>query len=140
MGRRGVAAIRARHRHPDHPALRRNEPWHYRPLRLQALVQSELRRGRQSDGLVGHAPPLRHRPGTGRVDDRELPIGSHLGHHARLPSRDRGTTASRVHRRLALRRRLRGSMAAAIRVLGFLAETVSAGGFNRDPSPGRRSR
>ena len=55
--------------------------------------------------------PLRHRPGTGRVDDRELPIGSDLGHHAPLPSRDRGTTASRVHRRLALKRRRCASMA-----------------------------
>ena len=59
-------------------------------LRVQAVVQPDLRRGRQPDRLVGHAVPLRHRPGAGRADDRELPHRSDLGHHAPLPSRVAG--------------------------------------------------
>ena len=58
--------------------------------------------------------PLRHRPGAGRADDRELPHRPDLGHHAPLPGRRRGTAAGRVHRRLALKRRSCASMAAAI--------------------------
>ena len=46
--------------------------------------------------------PLRHRPGAGRADDRELPLRSDLGHHAPLPGLARGTATGRVRRRLAV--------------------------------------
>ena len=61
-----------------------------RPLRVQAVVQSDLPRRRQPDPLVGHPPPLRHRPGTGSADGRELPLRSGLGPHAPLPPRVAG--------------------------------------------------
>ena len=71
-------------------------------VRVQAVVQPDVPRGRQPDRLVGHAVPLRHRPGAGRADDRELPHRSDLGHHAPLPGLARGTATGRVRRRLAV--------------------------------------
>ena len=75
MGRRRVAAVRAGDRHPDPASVRSIGPWNDRALWLQAVVQPDFCRGGESGGLVGHTSPLRHRPGTGRPDDRELPIG-----------------------------------------------------------------
>ena len=55
VGRGRLAAVRAGDRHPDRPPLRQAEPGNDRPLRVQAVVQPDLRRGRQPDRLVGHA-------------------------------------------------------------------------------------
>ena len=75
------------------------------PYGFKPSFNQTFARGRQPDRLVGHALPLRHRPGAGRADDRELPHRSDLGHHAPLPGRGRGAATGRVHRRLAVKRR-----------------------------------
>ena len=84
--------------------LARARPGHDQAVRVQAVVQPDLRRARQPDRLVGDAVPLRHRPGSGRPGDRELPHRPDLGHHAPLPVRRRGAAAGGVHRRLAVSR------------------------------------
>ena len=55
-----------------------------RPYGFKCVVQPDVPRGRQPDRLVGDAVPLRHRPGAGGADDRELPHRPALGHHAPL--------------------------------------------------------
>ncbi len=72
-------------------------------LRLQAVVQPDVRGAGQPDGLVGDALPLRHRPGPGHPHDRELPHRPDLGHHAPLPLRRGGIAPRRLPGRLALR-------------------------------------
>ena len=79
-----------------------------RPYGFKPLVQPDVPRGRQPDRLVGDALPLRHRPGAGGADDRELPHRPDLGHHAPLPVRRRRPAAGRLHGRLAVARPGRG--------------------------------
>src|SRR5262245_35961390 len=83
---------------PGRPEARRPGP----AVRVQAVVQPDVPRGRQPDRLVGVAVPIRHRPGAGGADDRELPDRSGLGPHAPLPVFRRGVAAGRIHRRLAV--------------------------------------
>ena len=94
---------------PDRPPPGRPEAGRPGPaVRVQGVVQPDVPRGRQPDRLVGDAVPLRHRPGAGRADDRELPHRPDLGHHAPLPVLRRGAAAGRIHRRLAVARRPAG--------------------------------
>ena len=102
VGRGCLAAVRPGNRHPHRAPLRAAEPGDDRPLRVQAVVQPDVHGGRQPDRLVGDPVPLRHRPGAGRADDRELPLRPDLGHHAPLPGLARGTATGRVRRRLAV--------------------------------------
>src|SRR4029450_5395493 len=60
-------AVPPGNRHPDCPPVRQAEAGNDRPLWVQAVVQPDLRRGRQPDRLVGHPSPLWHRPGAGRA-------------------------------------------------------------------------
>ena len=94
VGRCCLAAVCAGDRHPDGSHIGAAGPRDDGALRLQAFVQPDLRRRGQPHGMVGDAVPLRHRPGPGGVDDRELPHWSHLEHHAPLPARDRGACAA----------------------------------------------
>ena len=83
LGRGRLAAVRARDRAADDPALRRAEARHARPVRLQGDLQPDLS-GRAERPRLGFALPLRDRPGAGRPDDRELPQRSALGPDAPL--------------------------------------------------------
>src|SRR5271165_1032877 len=86
MGRRRFIAFRARDRRSYDQKLRANEPRHEGSLWVQTLVQSNLRGRRQSHGMVGQPLSLRHRPGAGHFDDRKLPDGLALEHHASMPA------------------------------------------------------
>ena len=46
---------------------------HDRPYGFKPSFNRTFARGGQPDRLVGDALPLRHRPGAGGADDRELP-------------------------------------------------------------------
>ena len=108
---RRLAAVRPGDRRPDRPPPGRPEAGRPGPaVRIQAVVQPDLPRGRQPDRLVGDALLLRHRPGARGADDRELPQRPGLGHHAPLPLPCRRAAASRVHGRLAVARRARGTI------------------------------
>ena len=99
---RGLAALRAGDRHPDDAPFRPAGPGDDGQVRVQALVQSIVRGGRQPDRLVGHAVPLRHRSRAGGADDRELPHGPDLGHHAPVRAGVDRLAPRRLYWRLAL--------------------------------------
>ena len=82
VGRRRLAPLRAGDRDPDGAPFCPDGPWNDGQVRLQALVQPIVPGGRQPDRLVGHAAPLRDRSRARGTDDRELPHGPALGHHA----------------------------------------------------------
>ena len=73
-----------------------------RPYGFRQLVQPDVPGGRQPDRLVGHALPVRHRPGAGGPDDRKLPHRPDMGPHAALSARGGRIAAGRLHGRLAV--------------------------------------
>ena len=102
----------------------RAEPGDDRALRFQAVVQRELCSGRQSDRVVGHAAPFWYRPGTGGVDDRELSLGTDLGHHAPVLVRRRGAAPRGIHGGLAVKDR-RAAAASELRTAVVSGARVS---------------
>ena len=88
VGRGRLPAVRPGDRHPDRPQPGRHESGRPGPaVRVPVFVQPDVSRGRQPDWLVGDAVPVRHRPGAGGADDRELPHRPDMGPHAPLPAR-----------------------------------------------------
>ena len=71
-------------------------------IRIQAILQPVVLRSGESDRMVGHALSLRHRSGSGRPDDRELPNRAALEHHASLSHRRHGTSSRGIHGGLAI--------------------------------------
>ena len=93
-----LAPVRAGDRDPDHSRHDAARPRRDHAIRLQAVVQPDVRGAGQPDGLVGHPLSLRHRPGSGDPHDRELPHRFDLGDHAPLPLRDGRVCAARASR------------------------------------------
>jgi hypothetical protein len=90
-------------RHPDRPQPSGRGAWGQGPaVRVPVLVQPDVPRGRQPDRLVGHAVPVRNRPGAGGADDRELPHRPDLEPDAALSARGGRFAAGRLHGRLAV--------------------------------------
>ena len=102
VGRRRLAPLRAGDRHPDGAPFCPDGPGDDGQVRVQALVQSIVRGGRQPDRLVGHAVSLRDRSRAGRADDRELPHGLALEHHAPVRAGVDRLAPRRLYRGLAM--------------------------------------
>src|SRR5262249_33931823 len=79
-----IAAVRFGDCHTHGAEFCPNGFGHDTQIWVQAVVQSIVHDGRESDRLVGHAVSLRHRSRPGSPDDRELPLRFALGHHAPL--------------------------------------------------------
>ena len=88
---------------PTDPRHGPARPRHDEALRLQAVLQSDVRGAGQPDRLVGDALSLRRRPGARGAHDRELPHRADLEHHPPLALHRCGTAPRRLPGRLALR-------------------------------------
>ena len=86
-----------------------------------------VRGGRQPDRLVGHAVSLRDRSGAGGADDRELPHGPALGHHAPLRAGVDRPAPRRLYRRLAMTPARSGGLECALRPPGWRASGARSG-------------
>jgi hypothetical protein len=105
----GIVSHRSRHG----PARAgRDEDYGFKPSFNQTYAQPDGRR------LVGHALPLRDRPGPGDPDDRELSNRPDLGDHAPLPVREGGTASGGLPRWLAVMRAASACSARGLKAVG----------------------
>src|SRR5262249_49567438 len=104
-------------------------------LWLQAILQPHLY-GRRESRLLGDALPLRHRPGAGDLDDRELSDRPHLATDAALYVHCEWPAPSRISGRVAggMKRRVRYSLLSTHYTMSYFFF-----GFMRDLSSSRAS-